>query len=136
VVGAVWALAGLAIAGGLMAGAFALAGEDISQPATTVIVPTTRPQVDTDDTTRSPEPHHSPSASPTQTHDAGDHHGGPPATDDHGGSSSGSDGSGSNVSGSGPGSEDGASDGSSGGSEDGSSGSGGSSEDHSGSGDD
>jgi hypothetical protein len=33
-VGAVWVIAGLAIAGGLITGAFALAGEDIADPAT------------------------------------------------------------------------------------------------------
>jgi hypothetical protein len=105
-VGVAWALAGLAIAGGLMAGAFALAGDEIGRPATPTL-PSERPAHDTDDRTRSPEP--TPSESPSTDDHGGDHAGnGDGAVDDHGGSGSddsGSDrGSGSDGSGSGPGS--------------------------------
>jgi hypothetical protein len=109
-----WGLAGLAIAGGLIAGAFALAGEDIGQPATPPPPSaTTTRGPDGDDRSRSPE------AEPTETrtsepvddrggggNEPGDDHGGGEIGDDHGGSSnSGSDDSGSGSSDSGSGSD-------------------------------
>ena len=105
-----WGLAGLAIAGGLIAGAFALAGEDISRPASPV-VPTATPSVERgEDRTASPTPERT--SEPGDDHGSGDEpgddHGGSTRTtepgDDHGGSSdsgSGSDDSGSSNSGSG-----------------------------------
>src|SRR4051794_35016338 len=111
-----WGLAGLAIAGGLIAGAFALAGEDIGQPATPPPPSaTTTKSPNGDDRTRSPgaEPTETRSSEPGDDHggngnEPGDDHGGGTETgDDHGGSSnsgSGSDDSGSGSSESGSGS--------------------------------
>jgi hypothetical protein len=101
-----WGLAGLAIMGGLMAGAFALAGEDIAKPATPIVVQAPRSPDADDERTHSPEPTRSP-----EPNEAGDDHGGSnggsddTGTDDHGGSG-GSDDSGSGSSNSGSGSDD------------------------------
>ena len=94
-----WGLAGLAIAGGLIAGAFALAGEDIGQPATPPPPSATKTKGPDGDDTRSPE------AESTETRS-------PEPGDDHGGSSnsgSGSDDSGSGSSDSGSSSDSGGS---------------------------
>ena len=111
-----WGLAGLAIAGGLIAGAFALAGEDVGQPATPALPSVTSTSGrDADD--RTPEADRT--ETETRTTEPGDDHGGNEPGDDHGGgtetgddhggsrnSGSGSDDSGSGSSNSGSGSDD------------------------------
>jgi hypothetical protein len=111
-----WGLAGLAIAGGLIAGAFALAGEDIGQPATPPPPSATATKGPGGDDTRSPEAEHTQTRTTEPGDDHGgngnepgdDHGGGTETRDDHGGSSnsgSGSDASGSGSSNSGSGSD-------------------------------
>ena len=102
-VAVLWGIAGLAIAGGLIAGAFALAGEDIGQPATPQL-PTTTP---TTERTQAPEQEQTHTRTTEPGDDQGgngnepgdDHGGGTQSGDDHGGSSN--SGSGSDDSGSG-----------------------------------
>ena len=129
VVGAVWVIAGLAIAGGLITGAFALAGEDIADPATPDL------PISTDDRTASPTPE--PGRTQTPEADRGDGVADPredstePGSNDDGATADDNSGSGSSGGddNSGPGSgSDGGGDDSSG------SGSGGDGDDNSGSG--
>ena len=133
-----WGLAGLAIAGGLIAGAFALAGEDIGRPASPVL-PSATPSAEG---SRSPEAERTETRTPQPGDDHGgngeepgdDHGGGTGSGDDHGGSDdsgSGSDNSGSGSDDSGSGSDDSGFDNSGSGSDDSGSGS-----DNSGSGSD
>lgn len=101
-----WGLAGLAIAGGLIAGAFALAGEEIARPATPILAPSPQAsrQPGNDDATRSPESSRSATASPSD--DASPGSGDEGGADDHGGSSGSDDNSGPGSSNSGSGSDD------------------------------
>ncbi len=99
---------GILVAVALSLGAFALAGKDISQPASTVDVgastPTPRPE-----RSESPKPEHT--EKPDRNDDQGQDLGPTPSVDDHGGDSTSASGSSSdsNESGSsgGSGSEDG-----------------------------
>lgn len=101
-----WGLAGLAIAGGLIAGAFALAGEEIARPATPIPAPSLQAsrQPGSNDATRSTEPSRSATASPSD--DASPGSGDEGGADDHGGSSGSDDNSGPGSSNSGSGSDD------------------------------